>query len=292
MSEWLKVWIKSMYRILYETDNVAYYDKMNAFYNADELLQASREYIGEEINHERKHNDFVEFARGIVNFKVGENGYQAEVIVGTDKERNAFLYDIVRIQQTEIVADATDTAYDRRKAAASATTNNISQEEGDVNKNSNNFIEPKNGIRYSLPSRETREFLEKQDTITVYRAMQIIDGKLYPPMAAKVKSEDGSRQLVMASELGRWEQADERPDLIRKGNKFVLDKANGSSIEAAYNPYFHTSRSPLNDQFSSAYKRDNLVIDEGEVLAAAVTVTVILVRRRKKRERANKYTIM
>lgn len=158
--------------------------------------------------------------------------------------------------------------------------------------NSNNFIEPKNGIHYSLPGRETREFLEKQDTITVYRAMQIIDGKLYPPMAAKVKSEDGSRQLVMASELGRWEQADERPDLIRKGNKFVLDKANGSSIEAAYNPYFHTSRSPLNDQFSSAYKRDNLVIDEGEVLAAAVTVTVILVRRRKKRERANKYTIM
>lgn len=170
--------------------------------------------------------------------------------------------------------------------------NNISQEEGDVNKNSNNFIEPNNGIRYSLPGRETREFLEKQDTITVYRAMQIIDGKLYPPMAAKVKSEDGSRQLVMASELGRWEQADERPDLIRKGNKFVLDKANGSSIEAAYNPYFHTSRSPLNDQFSSAYKRDNLVIVEGEVIAAAVTVTVILVRRRKKRERANKYTIM
>ena len=149
--------------------------------------------------------------------------------------------------------------------------NNISQEEGDVNKNSNNFIEPNNGIHYSLPGRETREFLEKQDTITVYRAMQIIDGKLYPPMAAKVKSEDGSRQLVMASELGRWEQADERPDLIRKGNKFVLDKANGSSIEAAYNPYFHTSRSPLNDQFSSAYKRDNLVIVEGEVPASELT---------------------
>ena len=37
-----------MYRILYETDNVAYYDKMYAFNNADELLQASREYIAEE----------------------------------------------------------------------------------------------------------------------------------------------------------------------------------------------------------------------------------------------------
>lgn len=43
-------------------------------------------------------------------------------------------------------ADATDTAHDRRKAAASATTNNISQEEGDVNKNSNSFIEPKNTL--------------------------------------------------------------------------------------------------------------------------------------------------
>ena len=291
MSEWLKVWIKSMYRILYETDKVAYYDKMNAFNNADELLKASREYIAEEKNHERKKKDFVEFARGVVDFKVGENGYQADIIVAIKNDRSALLYDVVRIQHKEIVADATNTVYDRRPLHQ-LPYNNISQEEGDVNKNSNNFIEPNNGIRYSLPSRETREFLEKQDTITVYRAMQIIDGKLYPPMAAKVKSEDGSRQLVMASELGRWEQADERPDLIRKGNKFVLDKANGSSIEAAYNPYFHTSRSPLNDQFSSAYKRDNLVIDEGEVLAAAVTVTVILVRRRKKRERANKYTIM
>ena len=51
----------------------------------------------------------------------------------------------------------------------------------------------------------------------------------------------------------------------------MLDKANGSSIEAAYNPYFHTSRSPLNDQFSSAYKRDNLVIVEGEVPASELT---------------------
>ena len=291
MSEWLKVWIKSMYRILYETDKVAYYDKMNAFNNADELLKASREYIAEEKNHERKKKDFVEFARGVVDFKVGENGYQADIIVAIKNDRSALLYDVVRIQQTEIVADATRTVNDRR-LLHQLPYNNISQEEGDVNKNSNNFIEPKNGVHYSLPGRETREFLEKQDTITVYRAMQIIDGKLYPPMAAKVKSEDGSRQLVMASELGRWEQADERPDLIRKGNKFVLDKANGSSIEAAYNPYFHTSRSPLNDQFSSAYKRGNLVIVEGEVLAAAVTVMVIRFRRRKKRERANKYTIM
>lgn len=129
-------------------------------------------------------------------------------------------------------------------------------------------IEPSENMRYALPDDKTVDFLNTQQTVTVYRAMQVIDGKLYPPMAARVKNADGSRELVMSSELGRWEQADERPELIRKGNKFTLDKANGSSIEAAYNPYFHTSRSPLNDQFSSAYKRDNLVIVEGEVPAS------------------------
>ena len=132
-------------------------------------------------------------------------------------------------------------------------------------------IEQSENIRYALPDERTLKALESGETITVYRAMQVIDGKLYPPMAARVKNADGSRELVMSSELGRWEQADERPELIRKGNKYTLDKANGSSIEAAYNPYFHTSRSPLNDQFSSAYKRDNLVIVEGEVPASELT---------------------
>lgn len=132
-------------------------------------------------------------------------------------------------------------------------------------------IEKSEYIRYALPDKRTQDILERGETITVYRAMQVIDGKLYPPMAARVKSADGSRELVMPSEFGRWEQADERPDLIRRGNKFTLDKANGSSIEAAYNPYFHTSRSPLNDQFSSAYKRGNLVIVEGEVPASELT---------------------
>lgn len=119
--------------------------------------------------------------------------------------------------------------------------------------------------------KETLDFLNNQKHIKVFRAMQVIDGELYPPMAAKVKDESGKKSLVIASKLGAWEQAVERPDLITKGNKFTLDKANGSSIEASYNPYFHTSLSPLNDQFSSAYKRDNLVVVEGFVPSSELT---------------------
>ena len=122
-----------------------------------------------------------------------------------------------------------------------------------------------------VTDKKTLDFLENQEHVTVYRAMQVIDGDLYPPMAAKVKSDDGKKKLVTPSKIGAWEQAVERPDLIRNGNKFELDKANGSSIQAAYNPYFHTSASPLNDQFSSAHKRPNLVIVEGEIPASELT---------------------
>lgn len=138
---------------------------------------------------------------------------------------------------------------------------------------SDDFLTDEGDIKYSVrvTDKDTLDFLNNQKAVKVYRAMQEIDGKLYPPMAAKVKSLEGKNELVTPSELKVWEQASERPDLIQGGNKFKLDKANGSSIGARYNPYFHTSRSPLNDQFSSAYKRDNLVTVEGIVPVSELT---------------------
>ncbi|MBR6255135.1 MAG: hypothetical protein IKR22_06860 [Clostridiales bacterium] len=126
-------------------------------------------------------------------------------------------------------------------------------------------------FRYSrVADPEEIKRLNNEETVTVYRAMQVIDGELYPPMAAKVKDETGTNRLVEPTELGAWYRADERPDLIKDG-KFKLDKANGTSLYAAYNPYWHTSRSMLNDQFSSAYKRPNLVTVECEVPASELT---------------------
>jgi hypothetical protein len=112
---------------------------------------------------------------------------------------------------------------------------------------------------------ETLDFLDNQEHVTVYRAMQLIDGKLYPPMAAKVEG-----KLVEPTEIGKWYQSVERPDLVKNG-KFTLNKGNGTSVPAAYNPYFHCSASPLNDQFSSAYKRPNLVVVEGIIPKSELT---------------------
>jgi hypothetical protein len=121
---------------------------------------------------------------------------------------------------------------------------------------------------YSLrvTDKDTLDFLDKQKTITTYKTMQLVDGKLYPPMAARV---DG--RYEDASELGKWEMAVERPDLAKDG-KFKLDKGKGQgSLMAAYNPYMHSSNLVLNDQFSGAYTRDNLVTVECEVPVSEMT---------------------
>ena len=112
------------------------------------------------------------------------------------------------------------------------------------------------------------EKLESEPTIKVYRAMQLIDGKLYPPMSAKV---DGKMREPI--ELGKWEQAEERPDLIDKKGNFRLNKGGKGKtpVDAKYNPYFHTSTTPLNDQFSSAQSRPELVTVEVEVPASELT---------------------
>lgn len=126
------------------------------------------------------------------------------------------------------------------------------------------------GTRYSEETdEEVIERLEKEPKVKVYRAMSLVDGKLYPPMATK---QDG--KLVNPIELGKWERSDEHPEkAVLKNGKWVfkLTKDNGKSLFAAYNPYIHTSTTMLNDQFSEAQNRDNLVVVECEVPESELT---------------------
>lgn len=119
------------------------------------------------------------------------------------------------------------------------------------------------------------EFAEGK-TIKAYRTMQVIDGKLYSPMATKVGGKS-----TPEIKLGVPEQSEEHPEII-KGTKIgrdgieqgyvVIDKGLGKgTLTVAYNPYAHTSRTVLNDQFSSAYIRPNLVTVEVEVPESELT---------------------
>ncbi|WP_317573809.1 LPD23 domain-containing protein [Segatella copri] len=145
--------------------------------------------------------------------------------------------------------------------------NSLAEETEDVNRDEQIVMNVGDTSYSIVKDPETIKKLDKEDTVKVYRAMQVgEDGKLYPPMAAKVKG-----KFVEPIELGKWEQADERPELADDKGMFTLNKGNGKSLKAAYNPYIHTSRTPLNDQFSEAQNRPNIVTVEVEVPKSELT---------------------
>ena len=133
--------------------------------------------------------------------------------------------------------------------------------------NTGEFSEENPDIRFKVVTdKETLDRLNSEPTIKVYRAMQLIDGKLYPPMSAKVNG-----KLRKPIELGVWEESEEMPELADSKGYFTLNKGNGKAIKARYNPYFHASYTPLNDQFSEAQSRPNLVIVEVEIPVSELT---------------------
>ena len=162
------------------------------------------------------------------------------------------------VESRNVAARIDMTPEERRASLASETE--------DVNRDEQILMNVGDASYSIVKDPETVKKLDKEDTVKVYRAMQVIDGKLYPPMAAKV-----GKKLVSPIELGKWEQADERPDLADDKGFFKLDKANGKSVPARYNPYLHTSYTPLNDQFSEAQNRPNLVTVEVEVPKSELT---------------------
>ncbi len=127
------------------------------------------------------------------------------------------------------------------------------------------------GVRYSIVDDENEiARLESESTIKTYRAMQLHDGILYPPMAGKVNGR--WQQGIAVADLGKvWEKSDEHPELVDDKGYFTLNKGNGKSLKARYNPYIHTSLTPLNDQFAEAQDRPELVVVEVEVPESELT---------------------
>ena len=82
-------------------DTTSYNDKLKTIANADEIIAVAKNWIGEELNHPRN-DDIIEFARGNVNYRVGKNGYAADVIVGIRSNGAAVLYDLVNIYHKKI----------------------------------------------------------------------------------------------------------------------------------------------------------------------------------------------
>ena len=84
---------------LLNNDKNTYEDKIRAFDNVDEILSEANGWIAEQA----RHHNFKEFARGKIYFKVGNNGYSADVVVGINTNNIAILYDLVNITPKKII---------------------------------------------------------------------------------------------------------------------------------------------------------------------------------------------
>jgi N12 class adenine-specific DNA methylase len=104
---------------------------------------------------------------------------------------------------------------------------------------------------------ELLDFLDAQPLKKGYRYSQWANMGVLPPMTAK---QNGEWRAPMI--FSRWEQSEE--GMRKENGKADLVQGNGRTTgDVAYNPYFHIRTSPLNDQFTAAYDRPELLVVEG-----------------------------
>ena len=123
---------------LYNNDPKLRADKLRATNNADEILQATTDWMNEGLNHPRK-DRIVDFARGNVLLRVGTRDYIADVVVGTRKNGSMMLYDVLNLQPTTIIEKETSAAIAENPSpgtnrnTASVSGDSITEESGAVN---------------------------------------------------------------------------------------------------------------------------------------------------------------
>ena len=202
-----KEWVYSNDAVkLNNMDSAAFIDKANAFGNANELLQVAKNYVGEAKKHQRQ-DAFVEFARGVVDFKVGNNGYSADIIVGTTKSGTAVLYDVVNIQGKKIVDSEARTAQDRRSTSKS-TTDSIHQNKPTVKSKS------KKNSKRDLASNPSQKSAEKADKTveskteekSAERKNEADKPVIRKPKEALTDKQRAERAVKRAEKLIEWEK--------------------------------------------------------------------------------------
>jgi len=82
-------------------------DRLNVLTKADEVIRATRDYVNESLNHERKDN-IVQFARGKVNISIGGRDYTANSVFGYTRSGKIVLYDIIDFSSANINKKSAD----------------------------------------------------------------------------------------------------------------------------------------------------------------------------------------
>lgn len=138
-----------------------YADKMRATNNADEILQASTDYVSEKPAHERTDN-IVDFGRGKVQLEVGGQMYDADVIVGTKKDGSMLLYDFVGMTKKEMQYTAGRQSAPHDSQTASLSDTSVAQSNASVNP-----YDMPNDVEYAVAPRQFGNVKAQElDTLT------------------------------------------------------------------------------------------------------------------------------
>lgn len=92
------------------------------------------------------------------------------------------------------------------------------------------------------------------------------DGTLGSPMAGSLGKKGSNSVKTSRFEIGKWEQAEENPQMATEDGKVNLIKPNGRGSVGGvdYNPYIHIRPTSVNRQFTQAWNRPELVYIETE----------------------------
>ena len=248
---------------LYYKNKTAFNDKMQSFQNADELIETAKSFINEEAVHKKK---FDNFARGVVRFKVGDNGYLADILIGIRKNQNAELYDIVNLVPIKIAE--TPGRYVADKAAQAGwkapADNSISQNGENVNtfdKNySDNFSKDfmTEEQRRELKDADRRKYLERQlvQTDPLGRNARAVA----PTVVSRI-AKDIAENMPGVTTSQVYEKLKGVFDVIEHPKSATVSEFNEEIRSAAekaatelYNSWKVDNTNPLYDEYSGIYK--------------------------------------
>ena len=118
--------------------------------------------------------------------------------------------------------------------------------------------------------------LDKEKHVRAYRSVQIDeDGTIYSPMAASMQEVKGGAKTRVpnpAAQMQQWDQSVEHPEMVDEDGHVKINSKDSNDPNVAYNPYDHSCvNSLINDQFTSAWRRDQLYTMEVMVPESELT---------------------
>ena len=179
---------------------------------------ATTDWINEGLNHPRT-DKIVQFARGNLLIRVGQNDYAAKVVVATETDGKMKLYDILDLNKTQIMAKEMDVAItenpspDTGRNTTSISDDNVSQRQPEVNRKSS-----LRGTRYSVDDERFGQGVQKSPTEPKKRGQPVAESR---PIRAKRELRQtlmGLFSIPEGSRVELWEMIDSYADrLIKNG---------------------------------------------------------------------------